>query len=310
LSAYLKYIILLFYNGWPDLFTKDGGGFIREKHKAELNAKLELELGTTDEAQDDHTINADGDTRSPSEPLGQMGEENTQETERGQLGLGEKSDPQTNRADKGRDELSDSGKRGSERSDNTQFDLNSVPEAGTGTPKVRVENNVNASSLMKQIKAEGSYATQAEKQILARYSGWGPLGFVFDPTSSSVHGKEAHATLSQILTKSEYNSIRASIDTAFYTSKEVVNAMWAGVEAMNLGKHKINVLEPTVGSGNFIGWQPQALRERSNWSATEIDTVTGNLAALIYDEANIQVKPFQYAFDAYQRCLALQKIDN
>jgi hypothetical protein len=81
----------LFYNGWPGLFTKDGGWFIREKHKAELSAKLEL--GKTDEAQDDNTINADGDTRSPSKPLSKMGEENTQTTEERQLGFGEKSDP-------------------------------------------------------------------------------------------------------------------------------------------------------------------------------------------------------------------------
>lgn len=176
-----------------------------------------------------------------------------------------------------------------------RFKLDDVENIANGTEKQRVDTNLAVIRLVKELLADNRKATNAEKAVLAKYTGWGGLSTVFDPRTKKKFAKEALAELESLLTPSELNAIRSSIRNAFYTSKEVVKGMWAGVEAFGLGSRKMNVLEPTVGSGNFIGWQPEEMRDKSNWSASELDTITGNIAKLIYDDANVVVKGFEKA---------------
>lgn len=191
---------------------------------------------------------------------------------------------------------SGSGKRSdTDNSEVSGFALDDIEDIANGTDKQRVDANLDAIRLMKSILAENRSATNQEKAVLAKYVGWGGLSFVFDPSTSRKYAQEAHKELKTLLTKSEYNEALSSTRNAFYTSKSVVKGMWDGVEAFGLGKSRMNVLEPSIGSGNFIGWQPTLLRENSSWSATELDTVTGNIAKLIYSEANVQVRGFQDA---------------
>ena len=180
------------------------------------------------------------------------------------------------------------------RSSHEVFTLNDKEDVSKQTPAVRVESNIEAIRTLRQIQKEQRPATHSEKIILARYTGWGALGNIFDKDTKHKYLIEGKSDLDDLVTKDEENSIRESLGTAFYTSKEVVNAMWSAVEAFNLNDGgKINVVEPTVGSGNFIGYQPTELRTRSNWSASEIDTITGNIARLIYADANVLVKGFE-----------------
>lgn len=146
---------------------------------------------------------------------------------------------------------------------------------------------------MKDLTQSGMPATLEQKKVLAQYVGWGGLASVFDNTNTSKAQQAAHQELKTLLTEEEYNNVRMSTRNAFYTSEAVVKGMWSGVKALGLGNSPMNVVEPSLGSGNFIGWQPSDMRDQSRWFASELDPVTGNIAKLIYPEADVQVKGFQ-----------------
>jgi N12 class adenine-specific DNA methylase len=184
---------------------------------------------------------------------------------------------------------------GASDTETSSLNLDDVEGVANGTPKERVEANLSAIRLAKQLVREKRKATLQEKETLARYVGWGGLREVFDSRTTRKYAQDANNELKSLVTETEYNNIRASITTAFYTSKDVVKGMWAGVEAFGLNDSKMRIVEPSVGSGNFIGWQPADMRENSDWFASEIDTITGTISSLIYDDATIQVKGFQDA---------------
>lgn len=192
----------------------------------------------------------------------------------------------------------DAGSRERGNQDNIEepgFNLDSIPPIENLSIGKRIDSNVEAIKAMKTIVAENRKATNAEKRILAMFTGWGGLGAVFDNKTKSAKAKSAGNELKSILTDSEYREAGYSIRNAFYTSKEVVKAMWKGVESFGVIDSTSNILEPSSGTGNFIGWQPDNLKELSKWSGAELDPITGNIARLIYDDANIQVKGFQDA---------------
>lgn len=197
-------------------------------------------------------------------------------------------------ANKKRDAARDRGKRSLQgRDESASIDLNKVEGIAEGTAQQRVQGNIDAIRLMKELTDSGRKPTLAEKETLAKYAGWGGLAFVFDSGTNRKYAKEADAELKSLLTETEYNNIRESTRNAFYTSGEIVNAMWEGVKAFGLGSKRMNAVEPSMGTGNFIGFQPESMRQNTKWSGSELDTVTGNIAKLIYPEANIQVRGFQ-----------------
>ncbi len=189
--------------------------------------------------------------------------------------------------------LLDSGERSVSRDAIERLALDEVDNLANGTATQRIAANIAAIRLMKDLTQSGMPATLEQKKVLAQYVGWGGLASVFDNTNTSKAQQAAHQELKTLLTEEEYNNVRMSTRNAFYTSEAVVKGMWSGVKALGLGNSPMNVVEPSLGSGNFIGWQPSDMRDQSRWFASELDPVTGNIAKLIYPEADVQVKGFQ-----------------
>ncbi|EGR1129033.1 PLxRFG domain-containing protein [Vibrio cholerae] len=197
------------------------------------------------------------------------------------------------RANEPESALLDSGERSVSRDAIERLALDEVDNLANGTATQRIAANIAAIRLMKDLTQSGMPATLEQKKVLAQYVGWGGLASVFDNTNTSKAQQGAHQELKTLLTEEEYNNVRMSTRNAFYTSEAVVKGMWSGVKALGLGNSPMNVVEPSLGSGNFIGWQPSDMRDQSRWFASELDPVTGNIAKLIYPEADVQVKGFQ-----------------
>jgi N12 class adenine-specific DNA methylase len=156
---------------------------------------------------------------------------------------------------------------------------------GEGAPKERIENNLAALRLLRELQAAGRYATKEEQAILARYVGWGGLKRAFDvkeADSTNVWGK-AYRDLKDLLTDTEYNNALKSTRNAHYTSRTVVDAMWLAMRHMGVKGGR--GLEPTVGTGNFLGLTPDGMNVE--WYGTELDPMTGRIAQYLYPDATI-----------------------
>lgn len=158
---------------------------------------------------------------------------------------------------------------------------------GEGTPGQKIDANIAAIKLAKALTAENRYPTRAEQETLARYVGWGGLKRVFDPRETGATGQfgRAQAELKAILTPQEYRAAGRSTADAHYTSRTVVSAMWEKMRAFGFDGGR--VLEPTIGAGNFVGLQPADLSSRSEWFASELDKVTGQIAKHLYPDATV-----------------------
>ncbi len=174
------------------------------------------------------------------------------------------------------------------------FTITAETGIGEGGPKTKFKNNLEAIRILKLLQQEGRQATPEEQAALALYVGWGGLPQAFYGAGGKVTKgweKEA-AQLKEILTDAEYEAAIRSTQDAHYTSFEVVNAIWSAVKQFGFSGGK--VLEPSVGSGNFIGLMPVADRNKSQIVAVELDHITGGIAKQLYPGANIQApKGFQ-----------------
>ena len=158
---------------------------------------------------------------------------------------------------------------------------------GAGTDGQKLEANLAALRLVKTLEAENRYATPEEQAVLARWVGWGGLKTVFDEKhkGSTNQWGRAQAELKSLLTKTEYFDAMRSTNDAHYTSRTVVEAMWGAMR--NFGFRGGRALEPTIGSGNFLGLQPRDLSESTDWFASELDPVTGRIAKHLYPRAKV-----------------------
>lgn len=168
------------------------------------------------------------------------------------------------------------------------YTLTDADKLGEGSAKTKFSQNVAAIKLAKELERSGASATPAEQAVLAKYVGWGGLKQVF-PREDKTYPQgweDAGKTLAELLTPEEYAAARASTQNAHYTSPTVVKAMWSAVR--RLGFHGGRVLEPSVGTGNFLGFMPDEVRERTQISAVELDHLTGQIVKNLYPRANIQ----------------------
>lgn len=159
---------------------------------------------------------------------------------------------------------------------------------GEGGQKAKFRSNVAAIELVKQLEQENRPATRDEQAVLAKWVGWGGLRAAFpreDGTVTKGWEKEA-AQLKELLTKEEYSAAESSTRNAHYTSSEIVDAAWA--IAQRLGFKGGQILEPSVGAGNFLGLMPGGLRGASRVTGVELDRITGTIAKNLYPNANIQ----------------------
>ncbi len=228
-----------------------------------------------------------------SSPQSEVQENEQRGTDANRSSVSEEDASAGRRANESRRTLPDSTERSVSRDVIERLALDEVDNLANGTATQRIAANIAAIRLMKDLSQSGMSATLEQKKVLAQYVGWGGLASVFDNTNTSKAQQAAHQELKTLLTEEEYNSVRMSTRNAFYTSEAVVKGMWSGVKALGLGNSPMNVVEPSLGSGNFIGWQPSDMRDQSRWFASELDPVTGNIAKLIYPEADVQVKGFQ-----------------
>ena len=161
-------------------------------------------------------------------------------------------------------------------------------ELGQGTPKEKFRANIMAIQLLKKCEDENRNATPAEQEILSRYVGWGGLSDAFDETKSAWETE--YLELKTVLTPEEYAAARASTLNAHYTQPIVIESMYQALE--NLGFTKGNILEPSMGVGNFFGMLPENLNQ-SKLYGVELDSISGRIAKLLYPNANIQIKGFE-----------------
>lgn len=161
---------------------------------------------------------------------------------------------------------------------------------GEGTPKEKVRRNIEAIKLLHKLEDENRLANSEEQNILSKYVGWGGLPDVFD--ESKDNWSEEYNELKEILTDEEYKSARASTLTAFYTPPVVINAIYDTLK--NMGVEQANILEPSCGTGNFLGMLPQEMQS-SKLYGIELDSISGKIAKQLYPKANIKVQGYEKA---------------
>lgn len=149
----------------------------------------------------------------------------------------------------------------------------------------RIKANIDAIKLSKEILNEGREATQAEKAILAQWTGWGGLGAAFNEYSAP------YATLRMLLTEDELREANESRLTAYYTPAKIIDQIWDAVSA--LGFKGGNILEGSAGIGSMLARMPKGISDVSNIQAVEIDGITGGILSLLYPDADVHIKGFQ-----------------
>ena len=161
-------------------------------------------------------------------------------------------------------------------------------ELGVGTAKEKFQRNVEAIRTLETIESEKRPATNEEREVLSKYVGWGGLADAFDETKNAW-AKE-YAELKTLLSEEEYISARESTLNAHYTSPVIIQEIYRTLQRM--GFTKGNLLEPSMGIGNFFGMLPETMRE-SHLYGVELDSLTGRIARLLYPKANITVDGYE-----------------
>lgn len=158
--------------------------------------------------------------------------------------------------------------------------------------KARYKANVEAIRLVKQLEAEGRYATEAEQVILSKYVGWGGLANAFD--QRKTEWSKEFAELKELLTDEEYSSARGSTLNAHYTDISVIKAMYDGLK--QLGFTGGRMMEPSSGVGNFVGAMPADMASQvRSWTMVELDGITGLIAKYLYPNADVRIQGFEKA---------------
>ena len=161
---------------------------------------------------------------------------------------------------------------------------------GIGGPKEKFRNNMAAVNLLHELEFDNRLATPEEQEILSKYVGFGGLADAFDESKEawSDEYKELIVTLSP----DEYAAARESTLTAFYTPPVVIHAMYDALQ--NMGFSDGNILEPSCGTGHFIGMLPQSM-QNSKFYGVELDSISGRIARQLYQKSNIAVQGYEKA---------------
>lgn len=162
-------------------------------------------------------------------------------------------------------------------------------DLGKGGLARKARDNLAAIRIVQLLDAENRVATPEERRQLARYVGWGALKGVFDP--ANTQWAKVRADLQGLLSDAEWRAARASTLNAHYTSKTVIEGMFAGLA--RLGVTRGRILEPAVGIGHFFGGMPARLRHASDLFGIELDPLTQRIAAAMYPNATIRQSGFQ-----------------
>ena len=159
---------------------------------------------------------------------------------------------------------------------------------GEGGAKQKYARNIEAIRTLFKLKREHRGATPEEQQVLSQYVGWGGLADAFDPNKDGW-AKE-YTELKGLLSEDEYAAARSSTLNAHYTSPTVIRGIYDAVERM--GFRSGNILEPSMGVGNFFGMLPDSMAD-SRLYGVELDSITGRIAKMLYPQADITVAGFE-----------------
>ena len=159
---------------------------------------------------------------------------------------------------------------------------------GEGGAKQKYARNIEAIRTLFKLEQEHRGATAEEQQVLSQYVGWGGLADVFD--SSKENWTSEYAELKGLLSETEYAAARESTLNAHFTSPTIIRAIYDAVERM--GFHSGNILEPSMGVGNFFGMLPESMAD-SRLYGVELDSITGRIAKMLYPQADITVAGFE-----------------
>ena len=161
-------------------------------------------------------------------------------------------------------------------------------DLGVGGPKQKFARNIEAIRTLFKLEEEHRGATAEEQRVLSQYVGWGGLADAFDPNKDSW-AKE-YTELKGLLAEDEYAAARSSTLNAHYTSPTVIRGIYDAVERM--GFRSGNILEPSLGVGNFFGMLPDSMAD-SRLYGVELDSITGRIAKMLYPQADITVAGFE-----------------
>ena len=161
-------------------------------------------------------------------------------------------------------------------------------EMEKGGAKTRYQWNMDAIRTLKQIESENRLATPEEQKTLSKFVGWGGLSQAFDENNAGW--SKEYAELKDLLSDEEYSAARATVNNAFYTSPEI--AMCINSALVQFGFRGGNVLEPSMGIGNFFGSMPAPM-QRSKLYGVELDSISGRIAKQLYQNANISITGFE-----------------
>ena len=159
---------------------------------------------------------------------------------------------------------------------------------GEGGAKQKYARNIEAIRTLFKLEDEHRGATAEEQQVLSQYVGWGGLPDAFDPGKDSW--TKEYAELKGLLSEDEYAAARSSTLNAHYTSPTVIRGIYDAVERM--GFRSGNILEPSMGAGNFFGMLPTSMAD-SRLYGVELDSITGRIAKKLYPQADITVAGFE-----------------
>ena len=161
-------------------------------------------------------------------------------------------------------------------------------DLGVGGPKQKFARNIEAIRTLFKLEEEHRGATAEEQQVLSQYVGWGGLADAFDPNKENWSAE--YTQLKELLSEDEYAAARASTLNAHYTSPTVIRGIYDAVERM--GFRSGNILEPSMGVGNFFGMLPDSMAD-SRLYGVELDSITGRIAKKLYPQADITVAGFE-----------------
>lgn len=171
--------------------------------------------------------------------------------------------------------------------------IDDVEAFSSGSLKQKYQRNIDALVTLRQIQSEGrDRATPEEQATLARWIGWGQFPALMNEINDA--GREwatERQALKSLLSEDEWNSAKASIKNAHYTAPQIVGMVWDAVKA--LGFTRGRTLEPSMGPGIFFALMPRAMRKFSQIAGVELDKATGQIAKLLYPNADIQIKGFE-----------------
>jgi N12 class adenine-specific DNA methylase len=201
------------------------------------------------------------------------------------------------------DKLGPNNRRGGDHSsnaaDDTPLTLNSnhyfinteIDRDGGFQARKRYEENISAFEILQEIEESGQPATKEQKSKMVKFNGWGGLPDVFDSSSSKKWAQEAHIYLKEALSDDEYADAKDSVNNSHYTGPVVIRNIWKALK--EAGFSGGNILETSMGIGNFFGLADPKIITNSSLVGIEKDTIPGRLAQKIYPDSKIYVKGYE-----------------